>query len=764
VLSLVGHGDGWYPDALPGQPSQHDTQAGGLLWDKNPSNSLSTRELGQALYWSRQASGRGIDLLFLDACLMGASEVAYALRGEVRYLLASESEKWAALPYDLHLNAIDAVKGAREIGQAWLQNELYALMEDGYPLTYVLLDLGQVEAVQTAEEELAAALAATLPGERAAIEASWTISACFDSNQDGAIGPQDYACDVKLVAEQIELQFSGHVTVVNAAQAVQNAVAKAVVSEVHSGGIPWKYPTQRWEWGELGGLSQYLPLKLDNWKRGYYPASARRALLDAYWNAAPPTCPPNCSPLPDPRLAAISAQARAGRGTIRVNWLLQAPIANMAGYELYRVQDGGTRSLVTATLSSQYNDGEAGLVPGTRYCYQVDAVDGGGGVTGQSNVTCARFGEVTLWIPEQAARPADRGVGVPVNLDNGDGLCPVAFGATIVYDPAVVTPTGQVLPTIYTRGYVFMANVEKPGWVKVVSIGQCQALSGPGSLFHVLFDIVGNEGGASPLNFTVGITNTYLYDRDDLLTPVTLNLQGGSLRVQSLYSPGNVNGDGVVNAVDAYVALEISAGRITAVPQQQVACDMNGDRECDSADVTLILNMAVCGRVNCGARPGSVAGRLVAPGASQLEPVSLSIGPLSGSRGQLVQVPVQIANGTEFAGGDFAFTFDAETLTGGEAKVATLGSGFILATALRPGMVRVAMASTRPITGDGTLFTLQFLIRDEPGAPVNFATARLHDAYGRDLEASSLHRTIELHGSGMPSLVHRIYLPVVIKQ
>jgi len=86
IVSLVGHGSGWSANVLPGQPrtwkDQNDT-LGGMLWDDHPqageanSNSLSTLALGSALEWATAASGKRIDLLYLDGCSMGMAEVAY---------------------------------------------------------------------------------------------------------------------------------------------------------------------------------------------------------------------------------------------------------------------------------------------------------------------------------------------------------------------------------------------------------------------------------------------------------------------------------------------------------------------------------------------------------------------------------------------------------------------------------------------------------------------------------------------------------------
>ncbi|MBN1890055.1 MAG: right-handed parallel beta-helix repeat-containing protein [Thermoflexales bacterium] len=770
ILALAGHGGGWTPDLLAGQPSFHDTQPGGLLWDAHPGDSLSTYELGQALRWSRQAGGRKIDLLYLDACLMATSEVAYELRGEADYLLASESVKWASFPYDLHIDAVDGVRTARQLGHAWLQNEADLLRPEGYPFTYALIDLGQVEALQTVRDALATALVATLPISRPQIEAAWTASGCFDSSQDGVIGPEDNLCDLGAFAGQIERSFSDNVTVTAAAQAVPGAVAAAVVTQTYHNGVPWQHPEQTWAWDSLGGLSGYLPLKEDDWKRLYYPSGTWRQFLVQYWNSMPPTCPPDCGPTPaPPQVAGISLRARAGQSTINLDWMLQQPITNLVRYQLYRRADEGSFGLITATLLSQYGDADPAMAEGTDYCYQVRAVDGGGAVTGQSNVACTRFGALTLWISDQAAPPGAANVLVPINLDNGDGVCIEAAGFVVHYDAAIVRATGRVSSTIYTQGYAFQANTQVPGQVKISAVlGQeCRPLYGAGSLFQIGFDILGSEGQLSPLDFITGLTGTVIYANDDLDTPVELNLSNGLLIVQSAYVRGDLNGDGVVNPADPRLALRIVAGQLTPTPQQRGACDVNGDGACSTADVSLLLCYAtyqdwgVCGS---GAGSSLRATHPLRAGALhvQAEPVRLSIDPISGVQGQVVNVPVRIANGSEFAGGEFVFTYDPKALTARGATLTSLTSGFIMTTSAQLGLLRVALAANAPIAGDSVLFNVQLVVEAEAGAALNWGAVRLNDAYGRDLETSALQRDIVLEIGALHD-TYALYLPLVVK-
>ncbi|MCB0060946.1 MAG: hypothetical protein KDE19_02480, partial [Caldilineaceae bacterium] len=103
---------------------------------------LSTRQLGIALDWINNATGRKIDLLYLDACSMGMAEVADEIAPYVSYLLASPNTAWASFAYDDMLADVTAGLSTEQIGRAWLEAEKAALdaneQDDVFPYPYTL--------------------------------------------------------------------------------------------------------------------------------------------------------------------------------------------------------------------------------------------------------------------------------------------------------------------------------------------------------------------------------------------------------------------------------------------------------------------------------------------------------------------------------------------------------------------------------------------------------------------------------------------------
>lgn len=312
ALTLMGHGGGWSPNLLAGQPTRHDgkpaDELGGLLWDNytgtGSGNSLSTLDLGKALRDAKTQTGRKLDLLYLDACLMGMWEVAYEIQDSVDYLLASESWSWTSFAYAAHLRSIDATQTVEQIGQTWLAHEAAILRADAYPFTFALVDLKQMADLTQAINNLATALTGALAADKIKIKDAFLVTDCFDNNQDYTIDRLDTYCDLASFARHIEAQFAGNSTVVQAAKAVQTAVANAVVLEDHGNGIPGHHATTPWVWSDdLGGLSIYLPLnpEHDDWKRRFYHQlrSSQNGVWDefikAYWNQVEPPVVPACA-------------------------------------------------------------------------------------------------------------------------------------------------------------------------------------------------------------------------------------------------------------------------------------------------------------------------------------------------------------------------------------------------------------------------------------------------------------------------------------
>ncbi|MEM7538008.1 MAG: Ig-like domain-containing protein [Chloroflexota bacterium] len=303
LLSITGHGSGWTADALEESPviqgrsgNQIGRRAwfwtpdplGGLLQDVNPVSSISTEALGDALQEVHEITGKKIDLLYLEACSMGAFEVAYEVQEYADSLLVSQSLAWSGAPYDQYMTEIDGAKTGQQIGERWLDIHANSLDLDGYPYTLSLIDLSQMDTVAQAVDVLGNALSDELSanGEtaRTQFKAARDNTTCYESNYDGFINENDSSCDLDDFASELEVLYPG-TAIASAAQAVQTAMSNAVVQPVRAAdGTPHLYSDEFWTLVPSGGLNIYLPLHVDEWKRNYYSGSNLQSAVDGAWD------------------------------------------------------------------------------------------------------------------------------------------------------------------------------------------------------------------------------------------------------------------------------------------------------------------------------------------------------------------------------------------------------------------------------------------------------------------------------------------------
>ena len=85
ALILWDHGSGW-----KAAPAEAPVKS--ICWDETSGDKLTPADLESALGQARTALGRNLDVVACDACIMGALEVAYELRGVADYYVASEED------------------------------------------------------------------------------------------------------------------------------------------------------------------------------------------------------------------------------------------------------------------------------------------------------------------------------------------------------------------------------------------------------------------------------------------------------------------------------------------------------------------------------------------------------------------------------------------------------------------------------------------------------------------------------------------------
>jgi uncharacterized repeat protein (TIGR01451 family) len=302
ALSIIGHGGGWSPTLDPalGYTAYLPT---GLVWDDSSGDYLSTRELGEALYWATDEQVDPLDVLFLDASMMAMLENAYEVRDSAGYLVASEGTVWARFAYDRYLAGVDDATTPRDFAAKIVEE--YAASLQGYPLTIgaLAIDLPSLGPVADAVDELSVVLSETLTTTSPFIAQAYTTTQKFDSNWDLELAPPDAYVDLYDFARQLsQLVPPTQTGILSATQAVFDALDGVVVSETHQAGQPWLNPSVTWTYSGAHGLSIYLPLGEDIWLRDYYRSTELALAADTRWDEfihdawyagqAPPSLPP----------------------------------------------------------------------------------------------------------------------------------------------------------------------------------------------------------------------------------------------------------------------------------------------------------------------------------------------------------------------------------------------------------------------------------------------------------------------------------------
>lgn len=394
------------------------------------------------------------------------------------------------------------------------------------------------------------------------------------------------------------------------------------------------------------------------------------------------------------------------------------------------------------------------------YTYYVTAVNAAGQESDPSNTVTVTPGRLTLLLPTVYAQPGMTTT-VAANLENGDGLCIGAMDLGIRYNPQVAQAT-QVLPTALTQGYTFNANFMRPHETHIASIGNCQPLRGPGALIEVDFAVRATAAVSTPLTFIEGLTGTVLYDSGNLVTPLSLKLINGQLLLSANggYKRGDLNGDSVVNASDAGVALQIAAGALLPTPAQRSAGDVNGDGVINAGDAAMILYF-VANQLWPSAALAQALAASTGNAPIQLQPLAVA-----GDRGQKVEVPLQINQGEQVAGATLIARY-GRGLTYERVELDTfrvLQGYTITVNAIGASELRISLVGRQPLpTGSQTLGRIHFGI--DPDATneqtqVAVIGAWLTDQTGRDFSLSALAQTV-VGGESAVRINERVLLPLI---
>ena len=464
----------------------------------------------------------------------------------------------------------------------------------------------------------------------------------------------------------------------------------------------------------------------------------------------------------------ITLTAESGYSSIQLAW----DPSNDPSVTTYRVSRAvnGTSLIwlpIATVTDTVYFDADPVLTQGSDYCYQVEALRANDSVAVTSNTACATFSQVDLWVPDACAAPGDTAV-VAVNIRNAEGLQIAATDIWLDFDGSIIEPL-VISRTALTEGYTWDYSITSTQSYSQARISALASppptLYGDGSLFWLIFLVRGADGMTSPLNlreFIDGVGGSTIYTPDDLFNPIPLSLEDGTFHVTGAYTLGDLNGNGVVQAADAYIALQIASGQITPTPEQLQAGDINGDGMVDAADATMILYYVAHGHWPA---PDGGSLQLHAANANPL----LSLDDVSGMPGATVETILRAENVSDWAGGKMVIVYDTalvEEITTVEALGLTADFALMFHDD-GAGLLYITLADNAPVAGDGTVATIRMRLASDArlgsNAPLVLAEARLNDVAGRDFATSALQRTVIRQNGQVNIWQPRIYMPLILR-
>ncbi|GAB4207812.1 MAG: clostripain-related cysteine peptidase [Roseiflexaceae bacterium] len=270
--------------------ADHADSINGIAWDTSsgPNARLSPTDLREALVVLSEGGARPIDILHLDACLLGTVEIAYQLRGMARYLIVSEGLAWSAFSYERYRAMIGTRTSPAELAGAVV--DAYAarvsearLGEEPLPFTIAALDMAAIEGLTSAANTFAIEaqrFALEDPENRTRLARLRDQAQFIDANADLALSSDETFLDVGDWAGLVQRTVADP-ALRDAAAELRAALDQLILYERHATG---SYQGRRVNLSRATGLALYYPAYADARLYQNYTHSGLSFPLDNHWD------------------------------------------------------------------------------------------------------------------------------------------------------------------------------------------------------------------------------------------------------------------------------------------------------------------------------------------------------------------------------------------------------------------------------------------------------------------------------------------------
>lgn len=177
----------------------HSSGVTGFGFDNNPASDntdcsegacLTFREIQQALNPFPK-----LDIIYIDACSSGTFEVAYELRDQADYMVASQQTVWGPHSHAGSLLAINPTTTPVQLSES-LASNYYDTFVGKWPGTISVVDLTMTSSVKVAIDNLASSLSADMQSNHADITAILSDVQRHETNPDYVIDADDEFVDL----------------------------------------------------------------------------------------------------------------------------------------------------------------------------------------------------------------------------------------------------------------------------------------------------------------------------------------------------------------------------------------------------------------------------------------------------------------------------------------------------------------------------------------------------------------------------------------
>lgn len=480
----------------------------------------------------------------------------------------------------------------------------------------------------------------------------------------------------------------------------------------------------------------------------------------------------------------ITLRVASSNTAMKLDW----NVINDPGVTGYRILRSAGLNDTLAVLEQNWIDpaylDNKDLLSGFTYCYVVEARRSNDTLAATSARVCAEFGGLDLWIPNAIGRPGET-TPVQMNIRNADGLRITSSDIWMEFNGDIIESVG-ISRTALTANYQWSSFVQdtpnpptKRMIIAYIDLNP-QPLQGSGSLFLLNFKVRGQPGQDSPLDLKEFITNVGGSSIQDISDPgedVPLKLTDGVFSVKepdASYIRGDIDGDGVVRAADAALALRLATRTRAATAQELAAGDVNGDGVISAADSSMILYYATRLSWPLPSAPLASTETVDVTTHNGVDTV-VRLNRVEASPGTTVAVTLSGEVLDETAGGTFEIAYDIAVVK----SVVSVTKGDLVADFKGldynddgSGLLAIALSNDTDVSGSGELVTIEFELQsDAPlgASPLTLANAVLNDSFGRDFVTSFADNTLTRR-SGEIDVVDQvtptnnsIYLPIVSK-